>query len=1349
MSSDWHDSVILINSNDPNISRFGTGFIIHQDEQFTYVLTCAHVVREVGGLNKVSTKGIPAMVVASGEDDNIDLSVLRFEGLLDKLPLALCPIGEEGHSFITAGFQFFDQDYLIRPLHGKLGKQVGLESKKRKERIDAWDLQIVDDYRLQPGYSGSPVVDEESGYALGIVSHRHGEGERGLAISVESLKSIWPEMPTNLLRVETYRDVKTRTDRVGSGEVARGSRQDWGGAPDVSIFFGREVELTTLKQWIVEDRCRLVAIVGLRGIGKTRLSVRLGKGGIGKTDLSIKLARGIQEEFEYVIWRRLLNAPPLVGVLSDVIKFLSDQQEIELPDATEDQILRLLYYFQRHRCLLILDNVDTILQPGTATGAYREGYEGYGELFKLVGETIHQSCLLLTSREKPPEVAKLEGENSPVRSFNLGGLGEIEAREIFATVGSFSGSDEDWRKLVELYDGNPLALELVARHINEVFFGNISVFLREGTVLFDELRGLLDWHYERLSHREKEIMYWLAVDREPVSFLELKEDLLAPQARRKLSSTLQSLQRRLPLERSILYGFGLQPVLIEYMTERLIERVSEEVGISRSAIMDYITGLLVEEISDEVTTGVLNYLHRYALLKAQAKEYIRQSQNRVIVKPVIDRLLVTMGEEHLEERLRTILSDLRQVPPRTPSYAGGNVLNLIVHLKGDLKNYDFSNLCVWQAYLQGISASDTNFAHADLSKSVFSEIFGRVLSVAVSLDGKLIASGNTDGKVRVWRVVDFKQILAREAHAYWIESVTFGPDSRILVSCGEDHLVRLWDVTAGETLRILRGHTHWIGSSAFSPDGRMLATASDDGTVRLWDVATGDCRHILSEHEGAVRSVAFSPDGRMLATGGEDQILRLWDREKLQVHMSLRGHTDRVLTVAFSPDGGMLASGGEDRSVRLWDIKTGQCLSILQGHSGRVWSVAFNSKNRLLASGSHDETIRVWDVRTGECHKTLQGHTNEVFSVAFNPVDNTLVSGSIDHTVRIWDPVTGNCLKTLHGYTGSVWSVAFSPDGKSLASGSSDQAVHLWDIGRGQEIRTLRGHTSWIWSVVFSPNGKMLFTGSEDRTVRMWETDTGRCIRIFRGHTSWIHSIAISPDGNTVASCSEDRTVRLWDANTGRCVNILQGHTKALSAVTFSPNNRILASASEDSTICLWDIYRGKCIKTLEGHSAAVWSVAFSPDGNILVSGSTDSTIMVWDVNAGKLLKSLQGHAAQISAVTFSPNGRFLASGGLDQTIKIWSLDTGECINTLKGHTAQVCSIVFSPDGYTLASGSEDETIKLWNVRTGECLHTVRADRLYERMNITGVRGVTEAQKAILRQLGAVDYSTNTQVDSS
>ncbi|NEO29627.1 MAG: hypothetical protein F6K36_04085 [Symploca sp. SIO3C6] len=1183
------------------------------------------------------------------------------------------------------------------------------------------------------------------------------------------------------------------------------SCQDWGEAIDVSVFYNRTTELAALEQWIINDHCRLVMLLGM--------------GGIGKTALSVKLATQIQHKFDYIIWRSLRNTPAVEDLLANLIQFFSQQHQCDVPETFDERVLRLITLLRENRCLLVLDNVESILESGDVTGRYRNGYEGYAQLFNCLGETPHNSCLMLTSREKPQGLAALEGETLPVRCWQLTGLPALEGREIFQTKGAFTGSDNQWQDLIEHYAGNPLALKIVAATVRDFFDSNISSFLeflKHDFFIFDDIRDLLEQQLQRLSKIEQEIMYWLAINREPVSFSDLRTDFVSVVSASELLQALASLQRRSLIEKTTI-GFTQQPVVMEYLVHRFIEQISEEIG-----------------------TQKIDLFRSHAIVKAQAKDYVRDTQIRLILQPVIDKLVANLGSpQGIENQLHQILSNLREhlaLPKRQSlvhsaaqgnkvsvsfnqnepfssgkqgielgagklehltGYIGGNIINLLQQLKLDLSSYDFSYLTIWQANLQGVNLHKVNFAHADLAKSVFTETLGMTLSVAFSPDGKILATGSADGEIHLWQVADAKKLLTLKVNNSWIWSIAFSPDGQILASAGEDHSVKLWNPSSGECLQTLPGHSSQIWSVAFSSDGHTLASGSEDQTVKLWDLGSSQCLHTLRGHSGWVRSVAFSPKGDTLASSSDDSTVKIWDLSTGLCCKTLQGHSQIVWSLAFSPDSQSLASSSSDKTVKLWQLSSGECLQTLKGHASWVRSVAFSPDGYTLASGSEDQTIKLWNLNTAQCYQTLQGHTNWVRSVAFSPDGYILASGSGDHTVKLWGLSNCKCYKTIQGYTNRIWSVAFSPDGKTLVSGNDDYTVKVWDINSGQCRQVLQGHTNnWVGSVAFSPDGDTLASGSSDQTVRLWNMSTGKCYQTLQGHRSRVWSVAFAPqhhalstaipvcvskvseqelvmdhadvegltvgeqeptkikqnrqlrslDSYILASGSGDHTVKLWDLSSGQCFQSLQGHANWVCSVAFaplksknSPNSTILASGSYDHTVRLWDISTAKCLQVLQGHTNWVWTVAFSPDGHTLASGSGDHTVKLWDLNSGECCQTLQGHTSRVWSVAFSPQGKILASGSSDHTVKLWDLSSGECLQTLQGHTNLVWSVAFSPDGQTLASGSQDETIKLWDIKTGKCLKTLRTQRPYEEMNITGVKGLTQAQLSTLKVLGASD----------
>ncbi|MEL6159679.1 MAG: NB-ARC domain-containing protein [Cyanobacteria bacterium J06627_32] len=1101
-------------------------------------------------------------------------------------------------------------------------------------------------------------------------------------------------------------------------QVQKRSPQDWGAAVDVSIFYGREQALATLQDWIERDRTRLVALCGI--------------GGIGKTTLTAKLARSIAGSFDYLIWRSLKNAPPVQETLKNLLNFFLEQPDIHLPenkvaDTLDAQLRQLINCARDHRCLIVLDNVEPLFEEGDRAGTYRTGYEGYGDLFKTIGETDHNSCFIITSRELPKEIALQAGDSLPTRCFQLSGLAEANGQQLVQTIGELNGTAQEWEQLVQAYSGNPLALKMIAAAVRDYFDGDISSFLalaQEDSLVFGDIRQLLVRQINRLTPLEKDLMYWLAINREPVAWQTLQADLAETVPLNKVLQAIDSLERRSLIERNR-------------------SRITQQ-----AVIMDYFTGELIHQICHEISCQQSDFLQRYALVKADARDYIRQAQTRLILSPVAKQLRESYASSQAIAAALTEHLDLTRQQPKQVGYVGGNIVTLLRQLKVDLTGYDFSNLAIWQAYLQGMNLHDVNFTRSDLSRSVFNQPFGSIRTMTFSADGKAIATGDTNGEIWLWQTafsptsMDIKSHISTfQGHQNWVCSVAFSPDGTRLVSGSADRTLKLWDTSTGECLKTMTGHQNWVMSVAFSPDGTRLVSGSADRTLKLWDANTGECLKTMAGHGHGVWSVAFSPDGALVVSGSADRTLKLWETRTGKALQTCQGHEHGVWTVAFSPDGQSIASGSADQTVRIWEAATGACQQILSGHNNWVWIVAFSPDGRALASGSADQTVRVWDIQAQQCLRVLPGHSNWVWAVAFSPDGRALVSGSEDRTMRLWNASNGQCLKTLQGSSNWVWAVAFSPDGKKLASGQGDRLVHLWDMPSGEPVETLAGAQSAIWSVTFSPDGNWLASGNEDGNVHLWLTAGDRTYRSLAGHTKSIWSVAFDTAGETIASGSADQSIKLWDVQTGQCRRTLTEHQHWVCSVAFHPKKNILASGSYDRTVKLWDLASDKCIETWTGHTSGIWCIAFSTAGDFLASGSIDQTVRLWEVGSGECQQVLKGHENWVMSVAISPDGQWVASGSADHTVRLWAADSGKLIHTLTGHTNSVWSVAFSPDGKHLASGSDDKTIRLWEVHTGNCLCTLQNKEPYAGMNITGVTGVTESEISTLEQLGAVSLN--------
>ena len=320
--------------------------------------------------------------------------------------------------------------------------------------------------------------------------------------------------------------------------------QDLSEMPDLGAFYDRTPELETLTTWILQEQCRLIAITGISGIGKTSLAVQI--------------VQQIKNQFDYIIWRTIDVSHTLDEFQQELIQLFSQSEKLDSP-TTKPKPLSLIKYLQKHRCLIILDDVHNLFSSGELAGKYKPEYEEYRHFFKQIEKLSHQSCFLLIGWEQPREISQIESQNNPIRTLQINGLDIVAAQEILRDYGL---AEIDYSILIHRYQGNPLWLKSVATLIQELGV-NVTDLLQNDIILLPEdVKDILRQQCDRLSDREKQILSILARETQPLKLAKLIDK--QPNLNLELVNVLQSLQRRCLVEK-IEDSFWLSPLIKQYL----------------------------------------------------------------------------------------------------------------------------------------------------------------------------------------------------------------------------------------------------------------------------------------------------------------------------------------------------------------------------------------------------------------------------------------------------------------------------------------------------------------------------------------------------------------------------------------------------------------------------------------------------------------------------------------------------------------------------------------------------------------------------------------------------------------
>jgi WD40 repeat protein/serine/threonine protein kinase len=493
-----------------------------------------------------------------------------------------------------------------------------------------------------------------------------------------------------------------------------------------------------------------------------------------------------------------------------------------------------------------------------------------------------------------------------------------------------------------------------------------------------------------------------------------------------------------------------------------------------------------------------------------------------------------------------------------------------------------------------------------------------------------------------------------EGHALRTSAVAYSPNGRLLATGDDDGRLIVRDALNGKVLHDVPAHISPITGLAWSPDSARLASSSRDGSLSTWELASGRSLAKLSGHRGAARGVAWDVLGEQLISCGDDGAVHVWDPDTGTLLRSFLGHAGAVHALDYDPNQNRLVTGSSDRTVRVWDLATG-AVHVLRGHESGVVEVAFDGRGERVLSGDQDGTVYLWDAEGDLATTELRQHRKRISAVAFGPDGKRLVTAAEDDELVLWDALSGEPLLRVRGHGGIVNSAVFSRDGRAVLSGSHDKTAVLWDAESGARLKTFGAFERWVDAAVSTPDGARVVVATGDKRVRVLEATTGRVLHELTRYQYPADALALSVDGSLLASVGRDLLV--WDAN-GDFADPLYTKRGRYTAVAISPDGKRLAAGTQQGLVQLCEARTGEWPIEQQDQSEKVTALAFSPDGERLASGGDDGTIHLRDADTGETLLLLREPGGAVQALAFSPDGARLASGLDDGLVRIHETGT-------------------------------------------------------------------------------------------
>ncbi len=595
---------------------------------------------------------------------------------------------------------------------------------------------------------------------------------------------------------------------------------------------------------------------------------------------------------------------------------------------------------------------------------------------------------------------------------------------------------------------------------------------------------------------------------------------------------------------------------------------------------------------------------------------------------------------------------------------------------------------------------------------------GLATTVAWTPDGKrLLSVGSTErretgspapGEIKLWAAVTLTPLtIGLEGATGEVRTGALSPDGKLLAAGGRDKRIRIWNIESGKLIATLEGHTvDFFRQVVFSPDGKHLASRAEDfnaggmefnnlAEIRIWDLDTR--KAIVSiDKLPSLGSLVFSSDGKRVASVAAPSVLKVWDafsgRELLVKDMK-----NSVISMAFSPDDKRLAVSGPTRDVQILDAGTGKLVKICPGDGPISGRLKFSPDGKRLAAVGFESGLELWDAGTGQRLRAFKGHHGSVVDCAFSPDGTRIASAGTDGRVKVWDVIADRDVTPIPGIRQPRNEIALSPDGRIALTGRYGSTIHLWNSETGEPLGEPIKLGRKAVNYDFASDGKHLALTDEGKNVMILNMSTSKMVRAFKHDSPEDRpSTELSPDGKWFACKGPGGGLKVWDVYKGaefRTFPVLRG----LAWFSFSPDSARLAAAEYSGVVKNWDPATGRELCKAELPMGAFFQrLCFSPDGKRLAVECSGGGVRILDAESGHEVSPRLNNFTAFR-FEFSPDGKRLAGGLPGGTLKVWDLTTGQETLTLNGHNEIVSDLAFSPDGHRLITASLDMTVRIWD----------------------------------------------------